>query len=81
MTHTDLFTAYAAYCDLDTREVWAGAACDDSASPVVWPPITNMQKFVSANLTRLADGTPILQKLAAKNLEALLNSLSYPQGN
>ena len=96
MTTHDLYTHYAAYCDLmrhsgwhcllSTREEIPGALlpCDLHAGiplpteyrPAQWLHIVDVGQFVSLHLTRLADGSPILQRLAARNLIALQKSLS-----
>lgn len=77
MTPTELYTAYAAYCDLVTREVWAGAAYSGEHQPAAWLHIVSVQQFASLHLTRLADGPPLLQKIARQNLEALHKSLTH----
>lgn len=76
MTHLDLYTHYAAYCDLATREVFAGPAYTGEHRPAAWLHIVAVEQFASLHLTRLADGPPILQTIAAKNLEALIHSLA-----
>lgn len=77
MTHLDIYTAYAAYCDLATREVWAGEAFSGERQPAPWLHIVDVGRFATLHLTRLADGPPLLQKLAAKNLQALHLTLTH----
>lgn len=76
MTTTDIFTHYRAHSDLYTRDIHPGIPLPASITPAVWIPIVDPHKFVSLHLTRLAEGAPILQKLAVKNLVALHRSLT-----
>jgi len=80
MTHPDLYTHYRAHSDLDTRDIHPGIPLPAALTPAAWVPIVDVEKFVSLHLTRLAGGPPILQKLAAKNLEALHNTLAKVTG-
>lgn len=97
MTHLDIYTAYAAYCDifrvvgwhcvLSTREeqpgitmpceVHPGLSLPKKHQPATWLHIVDVEKFTSLHLTRLADGPPLLQKIARQNLEALHKSLTH----
>lgn len=77
MTHLDIYTHYRAHCDLATREVRGGPAWSGEHSPAPWLHIVDVAQFVSLHLTRLADGVPLLQKSASKNLQALIHSLNH----
>lgn len=76
MTHPDLYTHYRAHSDLDTRDIHPGIPLPATLHPAPWMPIVDVEKFVSLHLTRLADGAPLLQKIAAKNLTALHRTLT-----
>ena len=71
MTPHDLYTHYRAHCDLSTRDLHAGIPLPTESRPAQWLHIRDVGQFVSLHLTRLADGSPVLQRLAARNLQAL----------
>lgn len=83
--HCDLLRVVGWHCNLYTREEVPGAQlpCEvlpgiplpATLHPAPWLHIVDVEQFVSLHLTRLADGAPLLQKIAAQNLKALLKSL------
>lgn len=77
MTTLDLYTHYRAHSDLSTRDLHPGIPLPTESRPAVWLHIVDVERFVSLHLTRLADGSPIHQRLATKNLKALLHSLNH----
>ena len=60
----------------ELRTYFTAADLPDSLQPAIWMHITSVRTFVDLHLARLDSPSPLLRRLAEKNLQALHRTMS-----